>query len=80
MRLRVDQACRQFASKGMLPRVDKETAFYVLDRFVEAVKCGRTLRYFAQTEGPWLQWLLIDYWQIAGVHRWRARLDQIQTD
>jgi hypothetical protein len=76
----IDEACEQFAQTGALPLADSEAGFYVLDRFAEASHCGRIMGDFAHMDGPWLRWLLIDYWQLAGVLRWRDRLNLMQTD
>jgi len=80
LRAVIDEACKQFAKSGSLPLADPEAGFFVLDRFAEASHCGRIMGDFANTEGPWLQWLLVDYWHLAGILRWRDRINHMRGD
>ena len=78
---KADAACRHFAAKRMWPKIDQKVAVEVLFRLCEAADFAafvvgpKSPRIDGARSAPipWgenlLQWLLVDYWKMAGFWR-----------
>ena len=75
LRHAIDLICREFGKELKWPIAGPEEGLYVFDRLSEARSCGLTLQAagMGEAKAEWLHWLLIDYWEHAGLLRWRER-------
>lgn len=76
----IDEACRQFATKGTWPEMDPEATLYAHDRWIFAMWFSRWISEMGTLDSgdeehekwEWLIWLLNESWEEIGSWRWRA--------